>query len=243
MLTGSSAGSLVAAMAATRNDTEMPTLFDTHQLDLNAIRMLDVHGMFRHGALLDPAQLEQCIRNNIGQPDFISAFEHTRRILGITVSPAEANQHMRLLNYLTAPHVLIQRAVLASCAVPRVFPPVMLKALDYNGNEVPYMRSSRWVDGSIASDLPLLRLARMHNVNHYIVSQTNPYIVPLMRGSQRHTKRGVLPYARDLGLTLGRSTLDVTAQHLGPTGAFGAAHVADRFNQMLQQHYTGDITL
>src|SRR5699024_3476187 len=41
----------------------------------------------------------------------------------------------------------------------------------------------------------------------------------------------------------GRDTLGVTTRHLGTTGAFGAAHLANRVNQVLQQRYTGDITL
>lgn len=243
VLTGSSAGSIIASMAASRDNAEMPSMFDTRQIDLNAFRKLDLHGMFQSGALLDQNQLEHCICNNIAQRDFIGAFEHSRRILGITVSPAETNQHMRLLNYLTAPHVLVHRAVLASCAVPGVFPPVMLKALDYAGNEVPYMHSSRWVDGSLASDLPLLRLARMHNINHYIVSQTNPHIVPLMRRSPPRTARGMMPYARDMALALSRDTVGVTRRHLGTHGALGTAHIIDRVNQVLQQRYAGDITI
>jgi len=43
------------------------------------------------------------------------------------------------MNYLTGPNVVIRSAVLASCAVPGVFPPAMLEALDYSGQTVPYM--------------------------------------------------------------------------------------------------------
>ncbi len=73
------------------------------------------------------------------------------------MSPAQPNQAPRLLDYLTAPPVAVRRAVLASCAVPGVFPPVMLEALDYDGQAVPYMRSKRWIDGSLSNGLPLLQ--------------------------------------------------------------------------------------
>ena len=36
------------------------------------------------------------------------------------------------------------------------------------------------ISGSIQSDLPGQRLAELFNVNHFIVSQVNPHINPLM---------------------------------------------------------------
>lgn len=38
----------------------------------------------------------------------------------------------------------------------------------------------RWHDGSLENDLPFRQLSEMFNVNHFIVSQTNPHLVPLM---------------------------------------------------------------
>src|SRR3546814_9307188 len=73
------------------------------------------------------AQLERCLEANIGDLTFAEAFNRTHRIVSITVSPAEAHQQGRLLNYLTAPHVLLRKAVLASCAVPGIFAPVQLE--------------------------------------------------------------------------------------------------------------------
>lgn len=243
VLTGASAGSIVSAMAATHDDAEISRMFDAGAINLDAFRRVSLKQALSSGGLLDPAQLEQCIRSNIPDLTFLDAFEHTRRIFGVTVSPAEPNQHMRLLNYLTAPHVLIHTAVLASCAVPGLFPPVALRALDFAGRNVAYANSRKWVDGSVSNDLPLHRLARLHNINHYIVSQTNPHVVPFIHGRQRRAQRGLLPYARELAVTLGRNTLDVTRQHLGPTGIFGAANLLDRANQILQQQYFGDVTI
>jgi len=133
--------------------------------------------------------------------------------------------------------------MLASCAVPGVFPPVMLEALDYDGQAVPYMRSKRWIDGSLSNDLPLLRLARLHNVNHYIVSQTNPHIVPFMREQDRHYPRGVLPFARDAVSVLGRDVFNLTRRHLGAEGMLGATRMIDQINEVLQQRYSGDISI
>lgn len=38
-----------------------------------------------------------------------------------------------------------------------------------------------WRDGSLESDLPMMQLKELFNVNHFIVSQANPHIAPFLR--------------------------------------------------------------
>lgn len=38
--------------------------------------------------------------------------------------------------------------------------------------------SRRWRDGSLEEDLPMRTLSELFNVNYFLVSQTNPHIVP-----------------------------------------------------------------
>jgi TAG lipase / steryl ester hydrolase / phospholipase A2 / LPA acyltransferase len=38
----------------------------------------------------------------------------------------------------------------------------------------------RWIDGSVDNDLPMSKLSELFNVNHFIVSQVNPHIVPFL---------------------------------------------------------------
>jgi TAG lipase/steryl ester hydrolase/phospholipase A2/LPA acyltransferase len=52
----------------------------------------------------------------------MQAYERSGRILNITVTPADANDPPRLLNYLTSPHALVWSAVAASSAFPGLFP-------------------------------------------------------------------------------------------------------------------------
>ena len=92
---------------------------------------------------------------------FGEAFEHTGRKINISVSPSEVHQSSRLLNAVTSPNVCIREAVMASCAVPGVFPAVTLMAKNARGERLPYVASRKWVDGSIADDLPAKRLARL----------------------------------------------------------------------------------
>ncbi|MEK6807060.1 MAG: DUF3336 domain-containing protein [Pseudomonadota bacterium] len=236
VISGSSAGSIIAAMTCSRTDAELPAIFDSESLNLRAFQNLSLRAAFKSGAMMDGHALDACLEANIGSETFTEAFERTRRIAGITVSPAEVHQQGRLLNYLTAPNVLMRRAVQASCAVPGIFPPVMLQARDYQGATVPYMPSKRWVDGSLSSDLPMLRLARLHNVNHYIVSQTNPHVVPFL--SDRLPKTGMLPFAAELAATSSRNALKLARKHFDV-----AAPALSKVYSIVRQRYSGDVNI
>lgn len=49
------------------------------------------------------------------------------------------------------------------------------------GEPVPWNDLHRqYIDGSVDGDLPMTRLSEMFNVNHFIVSQVNPHVVPFL---------------------------------------------------------------
>lgn len=239
VISGSSAGSIIAAMTCTRSDAQLSTMFEPGNINLAAFQRVSFIKVFKGSTLMDSGHLAACLNANIGEESFVQAFERTRRILGITVSPAELNQQPRLLNYLTAPNVLVKKAVQASCAIPGVFEPVMLEARDFEGQVVPHMRSKLWVDGTLANDLPILRLARLHNVNHYIVSQTNPHVVPFLQDNVQRS-RSVGSLASELVKVAGRDVVKVAREHFQH---YAAGRVVDKLNDILQQRYSGDVTL
>jgi len=107
---------------------------------------------------------------------FAEAYELSGRSLNVSVAPSTMHQQSRTLNDVTSPNVMIREAVLASCAVPGVFPPVQLMAKDAAGKRTAYIKNRRWVDGSVTSDMPQNRLARVHGCNFFIASQTNPVV-------------------------------------------------------------------
>ncbi len=240
VISGSSAGAIIASMVGTRTDEELPAIFAPDNLNLQAFQTVSLRQVLSGSALMDPTQLRECLERNIHAGSFVESFERTRRILGVTVSPADAHQSARLLNYLTAPNVTVRSAVLASCAVPGVFPSVTLEAQEYSGATVPYMRSKRWVDGSIANDLPMLRLARLHNVNHYIVSQTNPHVVPFMNDGHRAGRRSLRAIAQQFAAAASRDMLKVTRNYVGSAAP---GRIVEMLNDVLQQRYSGDISL
>jgi TAG lipase/steryl ester hydrolase/phospholipase A2/LPA acyltransferase len=242
VLSGSSAGSIIASTVGTHLDHEIDQLFEPGGLNLDAFQSLGLREALRGGAMMSGDQLERCLTDNIGEYTFSEAFDRTGRIICITVSPADPHQQGRILNYLTSPHVLMRRAVLASCAVPGVFPPVMLEARSFAGDVIPYMPGKRWIDGTLSSDLPMLRLARLHNINHYIVSQTNPHIVPFMAQIDREQsqRRGLAPLAAELVKNSGTGALRLARKHLDP---YGGGRMLHKIDNIVRQRYSGDINL
>jgi TAG lipase / steryl ester hydrolase / phospholipase A2 / LPA acyltransferase len=77
----------------------------------------------------------------------------------------------------SSPNVYVRAAVMASCAVPGVFPPVMLMAKNQHGERQPYLPTRKWVDGSIADDLPAKRLQRLYRTNQVDLGSRRGFLV------------------------------------------------------------------
>lgn len=148
----------------------------------------------------------------------------------MVVTAADTEEPPRLLNYLTAPQVLVWSAVACSSAFPLLFEPQPLMARWVDGSTVEFMSAlgswaeggagaatttatagkvaggevtpsgspgigppgapwpspkpaahhRRWRDGSLEADLPMAGLSEMFNVNYFLVSQANPYLLPII---------------------------------------------------------------
>ncbi len=184
VISGSSAGSFVAAVIGTHDDATLRAAMQPSSL-------VEVFGEAGSGngkvmagrQQIGRGDLLAAIESRVPDMTFEEAFQHTGRKINISVSPSEVHQSSRLLNAVTSPNVCIREAVLASCAIPGVFPGVTLMAKNARGERLPYVASRKWVDGSIADDLPAKRLARLYGVNHFITSQTNPVVLWALRDS------------------------------------------------------------
>lgn len=128
----------------------------------------------------DTEHFRECLRANVGNFTFQEAFDRTGRILNIIVSPQNRSDPPRLLNYLTAPHVLVWSAAVASSSLPGVFEPNKLLVKDADGTERSESATqASFIDGSMEQDLPMQQLSEMFNINHFIISQANPHAVVL----------------------------------------------------------------
>ncbi len=242
VITGSSAGAVIAAIVATHTDAELEQMLKPSEVDFEWCHMLGVYDLMKGKGVLDQKLLQRSIDRNIPEITFLEAYQHTNRILNITVSPADSHQFPRLLNYLTAPNVLIRRAALASAAIPGLFPPVQLRAKNFAGKSVAYMPQSRWIDGSVHEDIPKEKVNRLHNINHYIVSQINPHVVPFLNEEVEET--GLLPFIQDVILKAPmvqiEHFLELVHQHFDVPGL---GSMIKKAHAIASQTYSGDITV
>ncbi|MFK8012736.1 MAG: DUF3336 domain-containing protein [Marinicellaceae bacterium] len=184
VISGSSAGSVSAAMLGTYSDKELAialkddSILHPDQIEIDKRR----RNLIRKQT--DTKSLKLLLETIIPDMTFQEAYEKTGRMISITIAPHEEHQKSRLMNAITSPNVFVRSAVMASCAVPGVFEPVMLMAKNVYGETQPYLPDRLWVDGAVTDDLPAKRLARLYGVNHYIVSQANPLSLAIMRGEQ-----------------------------------------------------------
>ncbi|KAL5067129.1 hypothetical protein RYX36_018016 [Vicia faba] len=198
IISGSSVGSIMCSIVATRSWPELQSFFED---SLHSLQFFDqMGGIFTivkrvttFGAVHEIRQLQIMLRHLTSNLTFQEAYDMTGRVLGITVCSPRKHEPPRCLNYLTSPHVVIWSAVTASCAFPGLFEAQELMAKDRSGEIVPYhppfnlgpeegsSQVRRWRDGSLEIDLPMMQLKELFNVNHFIVSQANPHIAPLLR--------------------------------------------------------------
>jgi predicted acylesterase/phospholipase RssA len=242
VITGSSAGAIIGAILATHSDDELDRILEPHQIDYEWCRMFGLVDIVKGESLLDQKLLRRSIERNIPEMTFLEAYQQTGRILNISISPADSHQFPRLLNYLTAPNVLIRWAALASSAIPGLFPPVQLRAKNFDGKSVAYMPQSRWIDGSVHDDIPIDKVNRLHNVNHYIVSQANPHIAPFLHEEIGET--GLMPFIQDIivkaPMVQLEHFLELVQLHFELPGL---GSMIKKAHAVVSQNYSGDITI
>jgi NTE family protein len=99
------------------------------------------------------------------------------------------------------------------------------------------------VDGSLSDDLPMKRLSRLYGVNHFIVSQTNPLILPFLKAEKG--SRSVLSTISGTAL---KSMKDwgLAASHLMQKPFSNSTYMSKLINgyiSLVSQTYTGDINI
>jgi NTE family protein len=176
VISGASAGAIVAGMLCAHTDAELATRLDRSALE-NAFAELELPETGSRRRQLNIDDLRELIEFWIPDITFGEALEASGRHLNVSVAPSEVHQQSRTLNPVTARNVFLREAILASCAVPGFIPPVALAAKGPDGARHPYVKSRKWVDGSITNDLPTSRLRRIYGCNFYITSQTNPMVL------------------------------------------------------------------
>jgi len=265
VLAGCDVGAIVAALAATRSNTELtgffkasslsglePSLFATESLPLMVAKLMmllpggssvlnssnksrsSTSGLNSNSngnssssssssgveqILTDQDLQSKRLRQLLGDLTFAEAYQKTGKMLNLFLIPVSQNSNTnhqtsdppRLFNHLSTPHIAIWSAVVCSIAPPPIIsPPPYLYTKTARGEFVIYAagaaKARRWRDGTAYDAHPMRGLSEMFQVNHLIISQTSPVLVPLlnaratagpmlgtlMEGEIRHRCRQVL---------------------------------------------------
>jgi NTE family protein len=245
ILAGSSGGSVIGSLVCTHRDADLGPYFDPERLvrEYENEAGQTLFNPFGAAKRMSQEQIKERFEEILPDLTFQEAYERTGRHLNISVAPAEKHQNGRLLNAITSPNVFVREAVLASCAVPGIYEPVTLMARDHDGARVPYLPGRKWVDGSVTHDLPSKRLSRLYGVNHHIVSQANPLIVPFASD----VTQGSSPLAaiRRASVSTFKAWLNVNMQLWDkPLSLVPPLHsLANMTMSVINQDYSGDINI
>lgn len=181
IISGTSGGGLIAALACTRTDEELKQLL-VPELAKKITACEDpwyvwVPRFIRTGARFDAVSWasKSCYFTK-GSLTFQEAYKATGRRLNISTVPAEPHSPVILCNSITSPNCIIWSSLLASSAVPGILNPVVLMTKNNDGEVVPFSLGNKWKDGSLRTDIPINALNTYYNVNFSIVSQVNPHI-------------------------------------------------------------------
>lgn len=183
IISGTSGGGLIAALACTRTDEELKKLL-VPQLARKITACEDpwyvwIPRLLRTGARFDSiawARKSQFFTR--GSTTFQEALKRTGRKLNVSTVPADPHSPVILCNSITSPNCIIWSSLLASSAVPGILNPVVLMMKSPTTKEViPFSLGNKWRDGSLRTDVPINALNTYYNVTFSIVSQVNPHIL------------------------------------------------------------------
>lgn len=104
----------------------------------------------------------------------------------------------------------------------------------------------QYIDGSVDGDLPMTRLSEMFNVNHFIVSQVNPHVVPFLpkeEGPRDEAEDGqsFIPRWMNTMTHLAKDEVLHRMNVLSELGVFPTSMT--KFASIVNQKYHGDINI
>lgn len=246
VLSGSSAGAIMTTMLGTSKPSDITGLLNGENFFTEAFHFRKFGEILKgNGGFADVKYLKKFLIENLGDVTFEEAFKTSGLHINVAVAPYDTSQQARIMNTYTSPDLLVWSAVLASCAVPILFPPVKLTSKRYDGKLTPYMSNTRWVDGSVRSDFPQEKMARLYNLNYTIASQVNPHIVPFMQSDAERYRRDVMSWperiVRRQGKVITKGIMDFARGRVGMLPP--VRRLLDHGYGVIDQGYYGDLNI
>lgn len=220
---GSAVGAAVASLVCTLTDQELiPILLSPADVMCDIDRLnhdVDerygnvIENIVKKGYSQDILIFLKFVRDTIGDLTFEEAYLKTEKILNIVIHPTHQSIPL-LLNYITAPNVIIWTAIYASIGTGVLSDNVQLYVKDFNNNIVPklpsidvkflkpqdvnylqqYFRENdndttgagSFFKYNFKESSSYTRLTELFNVNHFVVSLARPYLAPLISNDLKH---------------------------------------------------------
>ncbi len=242
VVSGSSAGSLFAALIGTRTKEEALAELTPETIHAKFAHVFDFATPFSE-SIFDPTALENTIIDMFDLMTFEEAYLKTGIEINISVSPLDLHQQARLLNHISARNAIICTAVRASTALPYAYPPVQLCAMTSQGEVRPYIANKKFADGSISLDIPIQQLSRIYGVNYTIVSQTNPLVTPFLPRTDKFKNSSFSMAANYIKQSLRHTSVFGcnAIEKVVPTNM--AKLTVHKARSVLEQSYMGDINV
>ena len=183
IISGTSGGGMIAALAATRQNDELLALINSKlSSKINAFGSepfwIWMKRWWTTGARFDSVEWAKKAQWwTTGSTTFEESYLETGKILNISTVPNDIHSPTILCNYITSPKCCIWSSMLASAAVPGILNPVMLMEKTKDNIIRPFSLGSKWKDGSLRTDVPLNTLNMYFNTKFSIVSQVNPHVM------------------------------------------------------------------
>jgi len=191
VISGTSAGAIIGSAIASRTREETEQILEDLASGF-AAALIDgpfklsyyerFLNLFRTGFVYDHKHVFDHLSWWTGHSTFRQCFERSGRHFNVSASydTHQGSLQQFIFNHIATPDVNLTHAVAASCCIPKLFPPVGIRR---NRDE----DKPTFVDGSIASDLPVEYVKELFGVNFAIVSQVNPHITPFFFNSRGET--------------------------------------------------------
>lgn len=220
IISGTSGGGMIAALAATRTNEELlklikPELYEQITPFGKETFWEGFRRWWETGARFDSLEwARQGQWWTMGSTTFKEILLRTGKVLNISTVPHDIHSPTILCNFITSPNCCVWSSMIASAAVPGILNPVVLMEKTKDDSIKPFSLGSKWKDGSLRTDIPLSTLNVYFNTKFSIVSQVNPHVMlwifknrgdigkPIMRskGLKSKTFRGgfILSYLENL---------------------------------------------
>lgn len=253
VICGSSVGSIIAGAICCLDYNELLSFLTRRHEDYDGPFHLKNYndGLFKKifrlvtcGAVREIEVLKDYLRELYGDITFKEAYLKTGRILNVSVTGYKEHDHSKILNYITSPNVLVFSACAASSASPILFKPSELLYKNEYGQIVPLMTSykiKKYIDGSLSADIPMKRLGELFNVNTFIVSQVNPWVIPFL--DEEDEKKNFFKRKKLSIWTLMKKLIISEIRHRIKQVQGVLSYPYSIFLNLITQDYVGDITI